>query len=114
MNQGMEGFEQELQALKDSYADQLPQKLAEIDALWATLVDDGWDEETFKTLHRMVHSMAGSAQVFGFTAMGKSARELEMLLKAVPNSGEPLSAAQYEELAVLVRAVHASAQLPDD
>jgi len=114
MSQGMEGFEEELQALKDSYADQVPQKLAEIDELWATLVDDGWDEETFKTLHRMAHSMAGSAQVFGFTAMGKSARELEMLLKAVSNSGEPLSTAQYAELPVLVEAVHASAQLPDD
>ena len=113
MDQGMEGFEQELQALKDSYADQVPQKLAEIDELWRTLVDDGWDEETFKTLHRMVHSMAGSAQVFGFTTMGKRARELETFLKAVSNSGEPLSEAQYAELPVLVEAVRASAQFPD-
>ncbi|VAW88585.1 hypothetical protein MNBD_GAMMA17-331 [hydrothermal vent metagenome] len=113
MSQGMEGFEQELQALKDSYADQVPQKLAEIDALWGSLVDNGWDEEIFKTLHRMVHSMAGSAQVFGFTTMGKSARELELLLKAVSNSGEPLSEAHYAELPVLVEAVRASAQFPD-
>ncbi len=113
MSQGMEGFEQELQALKDSYAAQVPQKLAEIDALWGSLVDNGWDEEIFKTFHRMVHSMAGSAQVFGFTIMGKSARELEMLLKAVSNSGEPLSQEQYQDLPVLVEAVRASAQFPD-
>ena len=112
-SQGMEGFEEELQALKDSYADQVPRKLAEIDSLWGSLVENGWDEETFKTLHRMVHSMAGSAQVFGFTAMGNSARELEVLLKAVSNSGEPLSAAHYAELPVLVEAVRASAQFPD-
>jgi len=113
MNQGMEGFEEELQALKDSYADQVPQKLAEIDALWATLVDEGWDGESVKTLHRMVHNMAGSAQVFGFTMMGKRARELEMLLKAISSSGEPLSEAQCAELAVLIEAVRASAQFPD-
>ncbi len=113
MSQGMEEFEQELQALKDSYAEQVPQKLAEIDALWGSLVENGWDEVIFKTFHRMVHSMAGSAQVFGFTTMGKSARELEMLLKAVSNSGEPLSEAQYAALPVLVEAVRASAQFPD-
>jgi len=113
MSQGMEGFEAELQALKDSYADQVPHKLAEIEELWATLIDDGRDEEAFKTLHRMAHSMAGSAQIFGFTAMGKSARELEILLKAISSSGEPLSEARYAELAVLVKAVRASAQFPD-
>jgi len=113
MSIDMEGFEQELQALKDSYAEQVPEKLAQIDELWASLVEQGWDDETFKTLHRMVHSMAGSAPVFGFSTMGKSARELEMLLKAVSASGEPLTDIQYRELPVLVEAVRASAQFPD-
>ncbi len=113
MNMDMEGFEQELQALKDAYAEQLPAKLAQIDELWGVLVDKRWDEAVFNTFHRTVHSMAGSAPVFGFSAMGKCARELEISLKAVAASGEPLSDAQYEAFAVQVEAIRASAQLPD-
>jgi len=113
MNQEMEGFEEELQALKESYAAQLPEKIALIDELWGVLVEQGWDVESFNTLHRTVHSMAGSAPVFGFTIMGKRARELEIELKAISESGEPLSEDHYQALSSLVEAVRASAQFSD-
>lgn len=113
MSQGMEGFEEELQALKDSYAAQVPEKLALIDELWEKLVEQGWDEETFKTFHRTVHSMAGSAPVFGFATMGKSARELEIELKEISNSGGMLNEDHIKNLPVLVEAIRASAQFQD-
>lgn len=114
MGQGMEGFEEELRALKATYAEQVPEKLAQIDELWGALVEWGWQDETFKTLHRTVHSMAGSAPVFGFSAMGERARELEVRLKAVVADGEPLTEKDYQEIPLLVQAVHSAAQAPDD
>ncbi len=113
MSQGMEGFEQELQALKASYAEQVPEKLAQIDELWGALVDQGWQAETFKTLHRTIHSMAGSAPVFGFGEMGQRARELEVLLKAVTVSGEPMTEMYYQQIPSLMDAVRVAAQQPD-
>lgn len=113
MSQDMEDFEQELQALKDSYAEQVPEKLSQIEALWDSLANNGWDPEIFNTFHRTVHSMAGSAPVFGFSTMGKCARELEAVLKAVAAAEVPLTEAQYKEIPLLVGAIRASAQFPD-
>ncbi len=110
----MEGFEQELKTLKDAYAEQLPEKLAQMEVLWRGLIEQGWNEECFKAFHRMVHSMAGSAPVFGFTAVGRSARELEARLMAISASGAPLSDVDGKEFSSLMATIRASAQLLDD
>lgn len=72
-----------LKALSDSYAAQLPEKLAQIEQQWRQLPTDSWDDEGFQTLHRLVHSLTGSGKTFGFAALSDAARMLETCLKQI-------------------------------
>ena len=51
-----------LKVLCDDYAAQLPEKLKQLEQVWEQFAEDGWDEENFQTLHRMVHSLTGSGK----------------------------------------------------
>ncbi|MBF0187525.1 MAG: diguanylate cyclase [Magnetococcales bacterium] len=72
-----------LLAKRRSYADTLPEKWQEIEQVWQTLKSEGWHGERFKTLHRLVHTIAGSAGTFGLPDLGKSARRAEIRLNAL-------------------------------
>lgn len=84
-----------MKVLCDAYAAQLPAKLTQLEQVWRQLPRDVWDEEGFQTLHRMVHSLAGSGTTFGFPLLSELARELENELKQVTQHKTPLSAAQH-------------------
>ena len=66
-----DAFKAKLAALNAEYRDALPGKFADIDALWAKHAD----ARALAELHRLLHTMAGSAKVFGFAALGAAARE---------------------------------------
>ena len=69
-----------MKVLRDAYAAQLPDKLALLNQVWSSLPSARWDEAGFNTLHRMVHSLSGSAKTFGFSGLGEAARSLELEL----------------------------------
>lgn len=75
-------FEARLQELREAYANQLPAKLRDIEAHWQSLCNH-WEPETAETLHRLVHSLAGSGGSFGFDQLGILAREIEIELKGL-------------------------------
>jgi HPt (histidine-containing phosphotransfer) domain-containing protein len=70
-----------IRALADGYIASLPAKLDEIDRAWVALTDRQWSEEAGRDLHRAVHSIAGSARVFGLPAVGEAARAVEHALE---------------------------------
>ncbi len=74
-------LEQKLKVLRDTYAKQLPGKLKDVAGLWASLCDEQWDWHKVKDLHRLVHTLRGSAPTFGFTEVGENARHIEQRLK---------------------------------
>ncbi|RYY03561.1 MAG: diguanylate cyclase [Gammaproteobacteria bacterium] len=80
MTSNKSSFELHLEKLKLEYKGQLAQKVGSIEKDWQAL-GSNWQVELIKTLHRNVHSMVGSSGTFGFSAISKSARELEDLLK---------------------------------
>ncbi|MBF0590297.1 MAG: diguanylate cyclase [Magnetococcales bacterium] len=82
--------QEKLEAARHSYAAKLPAKLDEIDAQWHALADDAWDEERFGLLHRMVHTICGSAGTFGLPEVSQTARTAEIRLKAVLAGGTGL------------------------
>jgi diguanylate cyclase (GGDEF)-like protein len=78
-----------LQALRDSYAEQLPGKIDEIKTLWQRCATQA-DPEGMKTLHRLVHSLTGSGATFGYAKLSESSRLLESCLKeAMEKSRSP-------------------------
>src|SRR5581483_6628291 len=76
-------FQQALQALKQEYERNLPDKVAEIENQWRTLTDEAWDSEQFKTFIRLAHSLAGSGATYGFPQVSTAARDLERYSKAL-------------------------------
>ena len=82
----------QLAALAQLYADQLPQKIQEIRDLLQGLSDLGWEQTQGETLHRMLHSMAGTAGTMGLQQVSQIAREIEQILKEIVHGQTDLQA----------------------
>ena len=92
-------LEDELQKLKKSYVEYLPEKIKEIQNLWNNQVNNG-QPETLEELHIMIHSIAGSAGTFGFDDMGKVAHSADNILKDYREAG--VSSGKSNELGTLI------------
>lgn len=68
-----------LQALRESYATELPSRLDALQQLWQQRHQPGM----LTTLHIQTHSLAGSGATFGFGEVSRVARQLEILLKCM-------------------------------
>ncbi len=69
-----------LRALQQSFAIQLPERLATIRQTWAALQENPAESALRKELYLTIHSLAGSAGTFGFQDLGQAARQLEEFL----------------------------------
>lgn len=95
----------QLQAMREAYTSQLPGKIRQVEETWAALQRE-WNDETFQTMHRMVHSLTGSGATFGFATLSEAARTLEMLIKGLLAEGKtPLSPEHCDEVAVCLKAL---------
>jgi len=97
-----------------SYRKQLPEKLAQIDALWEEVRSaDVPDKDKVQTLHRMVHSLTGSGATFGLAALSDTARVLEASLKVLGQHREKPSGETLQRIVAQWQAVKASVNQPD-
>jgi diguanylate cyclase (GGDEF)-like protein len=87
-----------LKILNDAYATQLPEKLKQLEQVWHQLPQDGWDEENFQTLYRMVHSLTGSGKTFGFSLLSDIARNLEEYLNQIAQAETALNEDQRQHI----------------
>jgi hypothetical protein len=55
-----------LKTISAGYAAKLPEKIAEIEQALERLPTERFDEPGMQDLYRMVHSLIGSGQTFGF------------------------------------------------
>jgi diguanylate cyclase (GGDEF)-like protein len=83
----LDSLETALRALEVMFVSKLPGKLIEIEEALNQLLNNPTDAETIKLLHRLLHTMAGSAGTFGFPDMGLQAKELEACLKPLLTGG---------------------------
>ena len=81
-----------LQRLRDSFAEQLPRKVEQISEAWSRLQGLGANDEEMKRFVLMLHTLAGSAPSFGFTALGAIVREMETTLKGMEGNSPPSQA----------------------
>lgn len=100
-----------LKQLSDAYAAQLPEKLRQMAQVWQQLSASAWDDEGFKTLHRMAHGLSGSGKTFGFAALSVAARQLETYLHALIEKKQLLHPEQRKQLHSLLKELAHAASL---
>jgi diguanylate cyclase (GGDEF)-like protein len=90
--------QEQLNALRQAYAQHLPEKVHEIEVIWKSLLEQEWNQDALKTLHRLTHSLNGSSATFGFNAVRNLASTLETLLKSITESGVQLTTEQRVQI----------------
>ena len=82
MSELSEGQRRQLEALRQAYEAELPEKVTGIAQVAATLARRQWDAAGVRELHQLVHRLAGSSAIWGFTAVSRAAGELEEIVLA--------------------------------
>ncbi len=88
----------QLQKLRAAFVGRLPSRFAEIRSLIDRLAAHAHGPSDLETLHRLVHSITGSAGTFGFPELSNAARQLEGRLVLLMRGGPPASAAAWQEM----------------
>lgn len=104
-----------LQQQRTAYVQTLPGRLAQLTSLASQLEDPAQAAAALPALERCAHSLAGTAGTFGFAAMGRTARELELLVEEA-QAGHAAARPLAARLAALRRELEAamrSAQQPE-
>ena len=84
-----------MRLLSASFAQELPAKMSEIEALWSKLRIEG-DMKTLQELHRFVHNLISNGEALGYPELGVEACELEQLLKSLIQKDISLDTAQSD------------------
>lgn len=69
-------LDDELEALRDKFAQGLPDRLEAIEQAWRTVEAADWSGDALMPLFRAAHSLAGAGATFGFPEVGAEARRL--------------------------------------
>ncbi len=99
--------QEKLKGLRKVFSGQLPGKVREIEETWAALLQDGWDQNRAETVARLLHTLAGTAGTFGFSAIRAAAKSMEAMLRTSIKEGGIQAAnvlAQISEQAGVLRA----------
>lgn len=91
---GTGDLESRLAEIKRSYVAELPAKAVALEAVWRRVEAQAWQPEAVEELQRMAHNLAGSGATFGFAALSRSARALEIPIRHLTQADttEPVGA----------------------
>jgi diguanylate cyclase (GGDEF)-like protein len=106
-------IQDQLKALRDAYAQQLPERIQQLENTCNRLLEHPEDVEAFKSLIQQAHGLAGSGATFGFSALSDTARTLEIYLKSLGESLTGLSDVQREQVSAMLAAVKRGASRSD-
>ncbi len=77
-------LEQSLNALQQKFKDSLPKRLDDISVQWNKVLTSAENiVDNIGELHRCIHSITGSAGIFGADKVGNDARNLELVVKTI-------------------------------
>ncbi|WP_395055048.1 Hpt domain-containing protein [Polaromonas sp.] len=107
MSTPQEQFQQFLDLQRADYQRTLPEKWAQLQALWAA-VSIGAAPPALAELERLAHTLAGTAGTLGFRDVGLAAKSLELLLTQAGESGAVLSPEQHAGISLAMAALQAS------
>ena len=110
-------LQRQLEAQWAAYAATLAAKLDELERTARPLREDAPADQARQALEAvrgMSHRLAGSGATFGFAALGRVARDLEVLCDAIPEDGAPPSPEQLGNIDGLLEDLRRSAEVPPD
>ncbi len=102
MSETHDAIRVQFETLHQSYIAELPRKLLHAREIWDQISDDGWDDDAWHALHRIIHSLAGSGAIYGFPMISAAARALDIQLKAIVQEARAPGKSQKKELAALL------------
>lgn len=106
-------IQQKLGELQAGYAEQLPDKLAQLEAHWQTVVTaENW-LDALASMHYMAHGLKGSGATFGFTVLSNTAQLLEVFLKALMQAKTTPTPEQRQQVEELLAELRTDAAKPD-
>lgn len=105
-------FEERLKALQAKYLQKLPDKIAEIETTWGEL-HHHQDADTWRTLHRLVHSITGTSATHGYHEVSTIARGIELLIQHIIEQESPLTPKKSTEIALLIEQLKAATENQD-
>ncbi|MES2106534.1 MAG: diguanylate cyclase [Pseudomonadota bacterium] len=85
MSDKSDSLQEKLRALEAVFSAKLPSRLLEMEDALGLFLQDPQNKDHLALLHRLLHTMAGSAGTFGFPEVGTRAREFEGRLKPLFN-----------------------------
>lgn len=94
----LEAARLQLQQLQSVFVGRLPVWLVDIRASLEQLADNGGNAAALETLHRLVHSLTGSAGTFGMPALSDASRHLESGLAEAIRCGTPVGPETWQTL----------------
>ena len=107
-------FQAALEALRQEYVHNLPNKVSEIRDAWLNVRNQAWDASALYTLTRLAHSLAGSGATYGFEPLSQAARALELYLKPLTTEDFTEDACiQIEDLIARIDTAAANVLVPE-
>jgi HPt (histidine-containing phosphotransfer) domain-containing protein len=82
-----QNLQEKLRAIEELFTERLPERLRELDAALSRCLNEPRQKEHCVTLHRVLHTLAGSAGTFGFVELGLRARKLEEAVNQLIRDG---------------------------
>ena len=105
-----DALRQAIAMLRDDYASELPEKIAEIEQLWRRLLADEAPVPELQDVVRMVHGIAGSGATFGLAVASDAAHELLRFLEPIHAAGRLPDAVERKRIAALIAALKQAAR----
>lgn len=98
-------FQEQLAALRQTYADQILDKFGQIETLWQRVLRQ--QHQSYATLYQLTHRMRGSGATFGFLELSQVAQQLEEQFKHLSAAGTatPEQVEQINHLLVDLKAI---------
>ncbi|WP_448573676.1 diguanylate cyclase [Trichothermofontia sp.] len=100
-------FQEQLAALRQTYADQILDKFGQIETVWQRVLRQ--QHQSYATLYQLTHRMRGSGATFGFLELSQVAQQLEEQFKRLSAVGTA-TPEQIEQINHLLAELKAIAQ----
>ena len=104
-------YREQMVALDLEFASLLPGRLHEVERLWRSLAEEGWNRETLRSLVYQVHILSGSAGTFGYPELSQNALALERCLKPWTQLEQAPDEQTLDDVPSLIEALRRSAEL---